>query len=69
MKLLLIVGSVLGIVAGLLFTNSATAGVIIVGIACWFALLARIAQADEHQKELKEWLAWLGKQGESMIVK
>lgn len=48
--------TLLAIVAGLVglfFLSEATMGVGIMGLACLFGILARIAQADKHHKELK----------------
>jgi len=38
---------------GALFLSNATSGVGLISLACLCAILARISQADEHQRELK----------------
>ncbi len=45
---ILVVISVLVLLAGLNYLTPATVGVGVVGIACYVAILARIAQAQDH---------------------
>jgi hypothetical protein len=51
MKQLLVVLSVFVVIGGLLFASQVTAGVAIIGIACWMGIMARIAQADSQHNE------------------
>lgn len=53
---LLRVLAVLGALAGLATLSNATMGVGIISFCCLLAILARMSQADEHQRELKSWL-------------
>jgi hypothetical protein len=47
----LIVFAVLAGVAGLLFMSQATTGVGLIAFGCLLAILGRIAQAADHQKQ------------------
>lgn len=57
MKDLLIVLSILALVGGLASLSQATLGVGLVAVACLFAIHARIAQAEAHQRETRSLLA------------
>jgi len=57
MEIPLIALSILALAAGFLFLNDATTGVGIIGIAGVQAIFARIAQAQNHHKEIKRILA------------
>jgi hypothetical protein len=46
----LVILSILFAVFGVLNLSSATLGVGILVMACWFAILARLAQADAHRR-------------------
>lgn len=52
MAVLFVLLSVLAAMAGLLFLSEATTGVGIIGLACYFGILARIGQADAQHKKL-----------------
>jgi len=49
--LLALIGCLL-LFAGFLFSSSATAGVYLAACACFFGILARLAQANDHQRAL-----------------
>jgi uncharacterized protein YceK len=49
----LIVLALLAGCGGLMLLSNATTGVGVIGFACLFAILARIAQAAEQRKELR----------------
>lgn len=42
----------LGVLVGLIFTSSATMGVAIIAVCCFLAILARLAQAGHHHREI-----------------
>jgi hypothetical protein len=56
MAALLRVVALLGGLAGLTSLSNATMGVGIICFACLLAILARMSQADAHQRELKSLL-------------
>jgi hypothetical protein len=53
MVILLVILAILALVIGFFTLSQATMGVGILAAACLFGILARIAQAAQHQTELK----------------
>lgn len=58
---ILIFLSIVAWVATLLLINSAAAGIAMAAFALWFALLARIQQAEKQHRKLMDALAAQGK--------
>ncbi len=54
---------VLGAAIGILSLTQATLGVGIIGVGCFFGILARLVQAADHQNQTKKLLADLAAQG------
>jgi uncharacterized membrane protein YiaA len=53
MEIVLLVIAFIVLIIGFFNLTNATLGVGICAIACFFAILARLAQASSHHKELK----------------
>ena len=57
MFIILIILSIIALVIGVFNLTNATLGAGVIAIACFFAILARIEQANSHHKELKQLLS------------
>jgi hypothetical protein len=62
MSAVMVIVSVLAIIVGFLLSSQATTGVVIIGIACWAGIMARIIQASGQHNFLIKHLEYLEKQ-------
>lgn len=54
MEILLLLLAAVALIAGFMSLSQATLGVGILAVACFFGILARLAQANRHHKEIQE---------------
>ncbi len=62
MSIILVFLSIISAVGGFFSLSQATMGVGILAVSCLLAILARIAQADAHHKELVKMVAAISQQ-------